>query len=141
VLAADVNLPEGVLDNLRCLQDDLIEERVFTAGNSGDRSSINRVGRRASLGLDAAARVVEALGGDLDVGQRADGTGGITGGGVSMGGIKRAGRRDSDRDSRHGGGKTDMVNSERKRKATRPRQCRGPVSRDQIGARGGARER
>lgn len=94
MLAADVNLPEGVLDNLRCLQDDLIEERVFTAGNSGDRSSINRVGRRASLGLDAAARVVEALGGDLDVGQRADGTGGITGGGVSMGGIKRAGRRD-----------------------------------------------
>ena len=61
VLAADVQLAEGILRHARRLQDHLIEQRVVAAGLVLDVLGGDRVGRGAELGLDAVARFRQLL--------------------------------------------------------------------------------
>ena len=54
VLAADVQLSEGVLGDTRRLQDDLVQQGVVAAGQWPRCACVDGVGRRARLGLDPA---------------------------------------------------------------------------------------
>ena len=64
VLAADMELAEGILRHARRLQDHLVEQIVRTAGRGFDVLRGDGVGRGAGLRLDAVARRIQALGGD-----------------------------------------------------------------------------
>ena len=62
-----MDLSEGILNHVRGLQQDLIELGVLAARHRGDRLAIDRISRRAGLRLDAGARFVQALCGDLNL--------------------------------------------------------------------------
>ena len=66
VLAADMQLAEGILRGAWRLEDDLIEQRVLAARLGLDVLGRDGVGRGADLGLDAVAGFGEFLRGDDD---------------------------------------------------------------------------
>ena len=68
VIAADVQLAEGILGGIRYLQHDLVELDVVAAGLRLDGLGIKLVGRGAGLGVDPRALLVQMLGCDDDGG-------------------------------------------------------------------------
>ncbi len=83
VLAAHMQLPEGILGNARCLQDNLIQLRVGAARLDIDIGGGDFVGRSAQLGLDAGTGGRQPLGRDrhgLDLLRMRRGSGGENGG-------------------------------------------------------------
>ena len=66
MLAADVQLAEGILRHARRLQDHRIERGIVAARLVLNVLGGDGVGRGAGLGLDAVARGGQALGGDGD---------------------------------------------------------------------------
>jgi hypothetical protein len=61
-----VELPKGVLRDIRCLHDYLVEQLIVAARRGIDGRLIDDVGRSASLRLYAVARLIQALGNDYD---------------------------------------------------------------------------
>ena len=66
MVAADVELSEGVLNHVGRLQQNLIELHVLSAGLGVDLGAVDGVGRGARLGLDAGALFIQLLRGDDD---------------------------------------------------------------------------
>ncbi len=61
MLAADVELTEGILSHVRGLHDDLIEQLIVAAGLRGDGLLVDDVGGCAGLGLNAVTGLVQTL--------------------------------------------------------------------------------
>ena len=62
MLTANMELPERILRDVRCLHDDLIEQLVFAAGLGADGCFIDGVNGCPGLGLDGVSRFIQALG-------------------------------------------------------------------------------
>ena len=88
VLAAHVELSEGVLRHVRRLQHHLVEQGVVGARGRCDGRRIEGIGRRAGLGLDAGAPFIQMLSGNGDRGQYR----GIGTGGRGIGALRQAAR-------------------------------------------------
>ena len=69
VIAADVQLPEGVLGGVGYLQHDLVQLHVVPTRGRLDVVGVEGIGGSARLGVDPRALLVQMLGGDHDGGQ------------------------------------------------------------------------
>ena len=66
MFAAHMQLAKTVLRHAGRLQDHRIQLQIVAAGLAGDIRRRDRIGGSAGLGLDAAARFIQFLGGDGD---------------------------------------------------------------------------